>query len=84
VWEAAVRVETILPGVHQPDGSWAQAGLDEQWHPAPSTAPLCSSLVPLLPGECHVLGAALGLPGKVLVARDCEGGIEKTLGAAPM
>lgn len=62
--EASVRTDMVLPGVYQPDRSWAEAAVDKHPHPASSAFPFCSSLVPILPGGHRVLGTALARFGQ--------------------
>lgn len=84
MWDAAVGTEIILPNMCQPDGSWAEVGVDKCPYPAP-TACLCCSLDLLLPWRHLVLETALGLHGQVLVVGGCMGGFyEKTPEAALM
>lgn len=64
VCEASVRTDMVLPGMYQPDRSWAEAAMDEQPHPASSASPFCSSLVPVLSGRHRVLGTALARFGQ--------------------
>lgn len=54
----------VLPGMYQPDRSWAEAAMDEPPHPPSKGDAFGSSLVPILPGGHGVLGTALARSGQ--------------------